>query len=967
MIAIPIPFAAGGTEAEAMTDTGITLTATYDFRLVTLSIVIAVFGSYIALDLAGQISVAQGWARQLWLIGGTIALGISIWAMHFIAMLAYQLPIPIVYDLTIVFVSMAVAIAGSGAGLFVVSREQQLGRVPLLAGAMSVGLGIVGLHLTAMTSMRVAAIAFYDPKLMALSVATAIVGSGSALWLLFPSRVETLIVASGRKISSAILMGTAIVGMHYLAMAAVSFRQTNQLTRPSSYPAINNPRLAVIVGIATLIVLILTLVASFFGQRSIAKLARAEAQRQSEERFRSLVRNASDVIAIAWADCTVGYLSPSFERILGYEPEVWLGKKALELLHPEDHTKAESLLSLANSCPSVNLKSEFRLRHVDSSWRDFEVIVNNLLAEPSVAGIVATCRDITDRKLAEQQLRMLERAVEQSIDGISVTDIDGKFLFINPALAQMHGCSPEEVLGQHFSIFHTEEQMQQELLPFMEYLQQASANSGEIGHKRQDGTTFATQKTVTVFTDGEGKPLGYVGIVRDITDRKQAEAQLLYNAFYDALTNLPNRALFMDRLERALNQAKRQEDYLFAVLFLDLDRFKVINDSLGHTFGDQLLNAIARRLTACVRPTDTVARLGGDEFTILLEGIKNISDAVRVADRIQAELRLPLVLGEQDVFTTVSIGIALSATNYDRPEDILRDADIAMYRAKVLGKARYEIFNTDMHIRAVARLQLENDLRRALPGLSLGTNQEFQIYYQPIVSLKNGKIIAFEALVRWQHPNRGLVLPEEFLPVLKETGLSVTLDQWVLRQACRQMHEWQMAFPAKPPLLICVNFCSQHFAQPNLIEQINQVLQETGLDAQSLKLELTESVIVENAKSVTTMLLQLKALGIQLAIDDFGTGYSSLGRLHSFPINILKIDRSFISHSGTDVGNIEIVGTIVTLAHNLSMDVTAEGVETAEQLARLRELKCEYGQGYFFSPPLDSEATERLIVANPQW
>lgn len=934
-----------------------TLTATYDARLVALSIVIAVFGSYTALDHVRQILVSQGWVRKLWLAGGTITLGISIWAMHFIAMLAYQLPLPIVYDLTIVFASMAVAIAGAAAGLLAISRQQPQERLPSVIAGTFLGFGIVGLHLTAMGAMQVAAIPVYDPKLMALSVTVAISGSVSAVWLAFRSSVGTLVVECGRKIGSMVLMATAITGMHYLAMAAVSFQKTDRLV-VQSLPTVNNTRLALLIGIATLVILVLSLFASFFGQRSSANLARSEALRQSEERFRSLVQNASDIIAIFTDDCTVSYLSRSVERILGYDPEAKLDKKVLKLVHPDDVSKAMSLWSEANRSPAVNFKTELRLQHADATWRDFEIIINNLLLS-SVAGIVATCRDISERKQAEQQLYMLEIAVEQSIDGIAVTDIGGKLLFINRAWGQMHGCQSSEVLGQHFSVFHTKTQLQEEVVPFMERVQAAGTNFGELGHKRLDGTTFPTQKAVALLTDGGGPPLGYVATVRDITERKQAEAQMLYSAFYDALTSLPNRALFMNRLEQAFNQAKRQEDYLFAVLFLDLDRFKVINDSLGHSFGDQLLINIARRLTICLRPTDTAARLGGDEFTILLEGINDISDAIRVAERIQAELQLPFVISEQEMFTTASIGIALSTVGYERPEDLLRDADIAMYRAKVLGKARYEIFNTDMHTQAVARLQLENALRRGVE------RQEFQLYYQPVVSLKVGRITDFEALVRWQHPKRGLLPPEDFLAVVEETGLSVVLDQWVLRQACHQMHEWQMAFPFNPPLTICVNFCSKLFAQGNLIEQVNQVLQETGLNAQSLKLEITESMLME-AESVT-VLLQLKALGIKLAIDDFGTGYSSLGRLHSFPIDVLKIDRSFISNTGLDVANLEIVRTIVTLAHNLGVDVTAEGVETAEQLARLRDLNCEYGQGYFFSLPLDSEATAALIAAQPQW
>lgn len=446
-----------------------------------------------------------------------------------------------------------------------------------------------------------------------------------------------------------------------------------------------------------------------------------------------------------------------------------------------------------------------------------------------------------------------------------------------------------------------------------------------------------------------------------ITIRQLRLSQQMHNALHDALTGLPSRALFMNRLEHTVEYGKRHGNYLFAVLFLDLDRFKVVNDSLGHTIGDQLLSAVAGRLATCLRSTDTLARFGGDEFTILLEDLNDISDVLRVADRLQAELKLPFTLGEQEVFTTASIGIALNATDYDRPEDLLRNADIAMYRAKQQGSVRYEIFNTDMHIQVVTRLQLETELRRAVE------NQEFRIYYQAIVALDTGLLTGFEALVRWQHPERGLVLPTDFLPVAIEIGLSIPIDQWVLAQACRQTQQWQEQFPAHPPLKISVNLCSSQFAQPDFINQIDQVLRETNLEAHSLKLELTETVIMENSESATQKLLELRELGVQLSIDDFGTGYSSLGRLHSFPIDSLKIDCSFIKRMGQDARNLEIVETIVTLAQKLDVDVTAEGLETKEQLARLRQLKCEYGQGYFFSRPVDSEAAEALIVASPKW
>lgn len=940
--------------------TTLTLIATYDVRLVTLSVVIALFGSYIALDLAGQIASAQGWAKKLWLIGGTVCLGMSIWAMHFIAMLAYQLPIPAVYDLTIVFVSMAIAITGAGAGLFIVTNKQPLQRFSLLAGALFVGLGIVGLHLTAMASMRVAAVPVYSPQLMMLAATTAVACSGSALWLEFHPWTLQAIASSIRKIGSTFLLAAAIVGMHYIAMIAVNFQPDTQITAQTS-PEVNNGRLALLIGVATLIILILTLLASFFGQQSIADIAKLEAQRQSEARFRALVQNASDIIVIIAADCTISYLSPSASRILGLEPEQELGKNALELVHQEDVSKAQQLHAELQNTTGVNITTELRLKHINGNWRDFEVIINNLLAEADIGGIVATCRDISDRKAQQQQLYMLERAVEQSIDGIAVSDLEGKILFINPAWAQMHRCSQTEVVGQHLSIFHTKEQMQQEVFPFLEKLQRLGADSGEIGHKRFDGTLFPAQKAVAVLKDGTGKAIGYTAIARDITERKRAEAQLREYAFHDPLTKLPNRALFMERLEYALHKIRRDRDYLFAVLFLDLDRFKVINDSLGHSCGDQLLVAIAHRIKNCLRPTDTAARLGGDEFTILLEDIKHITDAIRVADRIQNELKLPFTLGEYEVFTTASIGIALSHSGYDLASDLLRDADIAMYRAKTHGKARYEIFNTEMHVQAMARLQLENDLRRAIE------RQEFQLYYQPIVSLNSGKIASFEALLRWRHPQRGLLLPDEFLSVVEETGLSVALNLWVLWKACQQMQQWQQQFTTNAPLAICVNFCSQLFAQTNLVEQVKTVLEETNLNPQSLKIEITESVILENAASATTLLLELKALGIQLAIDDFGTGYSSLGRLYSFPINVLKIDRSFIAQADTNLDSLDIFATIVTLAHSLGVDVTAEGIETAQQLARIRELHCEYGQGNYFSLPVDSKAAAVLIKQQPHW
>ncbi|PSB43856.1 hypothetical protein C7B80_22685 [Cyanosarcina cf. burmensis CCALA 770] len=588
---------------------------------------------------------------------------------------------------------------------------------------------------------------------------------------------------------------------------------------------------------------------------------------------------------------------------------------------------------------------------------------------------------VTERQRVEASLResqqQYQNLYDSAPDSYASIAVNGIIRSINQIGADFLGYRKQELIGRPIwlTIYQPDWQLAQQWLDRV-LRERLVTSENELRKIRKDGSVVWVRERSQLLFDQDGTPTELHVICRDITESKHAEEQLLHNAFHDALTGLPNRALFMNRLERAVEYSKRDEDYLFAVLFLDLDRFKVINDSLGHTLGDEFLIAIARRIEACIRPIDTAARLGGDEFTILLEGIDDISDTIQVAERIQAQLTLPFNLGGQEVFTTASIGIVLRTTSNNHPEDLLRDADIAMYRAKSLGKARYEIFNPEMRNRAIARLQMETELRRAIE------RQEFRIHYQPIVSLQTGRIVGFEALIRWQHPNRGLVYPTEFMSIAEEIGLGLALDRWVLREACHQLQQWQEQFLSSPAdeesaasdssraiqsLTINVNLGTPQFGQAELLQHIDRVLQETHLDASSLQLEITENAIMQNDEAASVMLSQLGAMGIRLLVDDFGTGYSSLGRLHRFAIDMLKIDRSFVSNIGTSAVSLEITETIVTLAQKLDVDVTAEGVETAEQLARLRELNCGYGQGYFFSMPLEASAAEALIVTNPRW
>ncbi|HEV2705448.1 MAG TPA: EAL domain-containing protein [Pyrinomonadaceae bacterium] len=481
----------------------------------------------------------------------------------------------------------------------------------------------------------------------------------------------------------------------------------------------------------------------------------------------------------------------------------------------------------------------------------------------------------------------------------------------------------------------------------------------ELEHRmrHRDGTYRWMLSRGIVVRDAEGRAARMAGSQSDINERKRIEEQLLHDAFHDALTGLPNRALFTDRLGQAVERSRRHEDYHFAVIFLDLDRFKTVNDSLGHTVGDHLLIEVSRRLESCTRGEDTAARIGGDEFTILLEDVKDPADVLRTAERIQVCLARPFDLCGHEVFTSASLGIALSASHYERPEDILRAANTAMHKAKALGKGRHQVFDAAMHSDAVSFLRIETDMQRA------AEREEFRVQYQPIISLETGRAIGFEALVRWQHPERGLIYPKEFISVAEETGMISRIDRWVLREACRQTARWHGCWSQRPS--ISVNLSAKSFLQPDLVEYVRQVLEETRLSPGCLKLEITESVLMSDISSVNSLITRLRALGVGLYLDDFGTGYSSLSYLHRFPLTALKIDRSFISRIALGGEHVEIARAIVTLAHSLSLEAISEGIEEEEQLVELRSLGCEYGQGHLFAKPLDSAQAEALIKGSP--
>ena len=573
--------------------------------------------------------------------------------------------------------------------------------------------------------------------------------------------------------------------------------------------------------------------------------------------------------------------------------------------------------------------------------------------EASTAQAEQARRHVQELKESEERFRS---AFDYAPIGMALVTPTGRWLQVNHSLCEILGYTEDELLATDFqSLTHRDDVAAAEVHIEQLVAGNIASHQMEKRYFHKTGHEVWAFLSVSLARDAQDRSLRLIFQIQDITDRKRAQERLAHDATHDALTGLPNRAHFTDRLHQVIAGRKESSNNGFAVLFLDADRFKVINDSLGHMFGDQLLIGIAERLKKCLRPGDMVARLGGDEFTVLLEDIHDQSEAVLVAERIQKELSQTFDLADREVFTSASIGIALDI-GYKQPEEILRDADTAMYRAKLMGKARYQVFDKDMHSDVMNVLEIETDLRRGVD------RREFGVHYQPIMSLKTERITGFEALIRWQHPERGLLLPDDFIRVAEETELIIPIGEFVLFEACHQVRTWQTRSLEYAELFVSVNLSCKQFQQPGLAKLVSRVLQETGLEPRFLSLEITESVVMDNIDAAVNTMKELRALGVQLSIDDFGTGYSSLSYLHRFPMNTLKIDRSFVSHMHQNNENMEIVRTIVMLARNLGMDVIAEGLETEQQLLKLLMLGCDYGQGYFFSAPTDAKAVEELLV-----
>jgi diguanylate cyclase (GGDEF)-like protein/PAS domain S-box-containing protein len=697
---------------------------------------------------------------------------------------------------------------------------------------------------------------------------------------------------------------------------------------------------------------------------SLHNLRQKEELVEREMRFRALIENSSDGIALVGPDATIVYASPSTERILGYSADEVVGMKTFDLIHPDDQQAAAQTMAALLTQPGSTQNTFRRFRRKDGVWRWLESSVTNLLREPSVRALVVNYRDVTERRLADEALRASEerfRSIQESaLDAIITMSPEGVITSWNPQAEITFGWAAKEVVGRTLAdTIIPAQHREAHTRGVHRFLQ---TGEGEVLNKRieiaaldRHGREFPIELAVVPLYRDDA--VSFCAFIRDIRERKKAEETIRHLAYHDVLTGLPNRVLFEERLRMELAQAKRGRQKV-AVMCLDLDRFKIVNDTVGHTGGDQLLQEVAREFAEAIREGDTVSRVGGDEFTFLLPGIEHVEDAAVVAERVLHVIRHPRTIGGQEFRVTTSIGITIFPRDGEDVESLLRNADTAMYRAKERGRDNFQVYTPAMKATLLETLALENDLSHALE------REELVVHYQPVMEIQSGRIVGAEALLRWQHPGRGLVGPDEFIPLAEETGLIVPIGEWVLHTACLQAGAWNDS--GLGPLRITVNVSARQVEHPGLVPLVARVLEETRLPPQFLHLELTEGAVMRHVESVISTLSELRALGIGISVDDFGTGYSSLGYLKRFPIDTIKIDRSFVGDVTTDHNDAAIVSTVIAMARSLKLRVIAEGVETQPQLDFLRQAECDEFQGFLLSRAVPAEAFERLVRRQPR-
>lgn len=968
--------------------------ATYDYRLVALSVIIAIFASYAALELAGRVTAARNNARVAWLLGGACAMGTGIWSMHYTGMLAYRLPIPVYYHIPTVAFSLLAAIFASFIALFVVSR-QQLTTFRVVIGSLLMGAGIAAMHYTGMAAMRLSAMHHYHHGLWTLSGVLAVAVSLAALWLTFYFREEK----SERplKVISSVIMGLAIPAMHYTGMAAVTFMPTNEapdLSNALDISVLGNS--AVI--LATLVILGTVLLTSLVDRRFSAQ---ARELAMSEHRYELLFESNPQPTFVFELE-TLSFLAVNKAAVntYGFQAREFLDLKLPALDAGQNMSEMPASERLA--ADHIGMPAKAQHQRKDGTVFDVELSLRKITWAGRPAALLLAA-DITERTRTEQ-LELERRNFLETITQNQPLDESLNHLIrllenqLPGALCSILLAKPGRFCQVAASSFSREVVTAWEGLR----LEDISYSLGSSGNEREISfindvasgapdavlrewarllslkscwsapvidSTGTLVSLILVFFRENRQPhfqdRSRLEMARDMASiaikHSQLTDRLSYQAQHDALTGLPNRFLLEDRLQQAIAYTNRHESQL-AVLIIDLDGFKYINDTVGHQCGDQVLIEVARRLRSITRRTDTLARIGGDEFCLVLSDLHKSSDSFQVAHTCLDTLRKPFMIAEHEYSISASIGISCYPEHGTEPELLQQNADTAMYHAKFNGKNGFQVFTQEINAHLRERLELMGDLRHALE------NNELHLEYQPQF-IADGQLIGFEALLRWNHPKRGMIFPDKFIPIAEETGLIVPLGNWVLNEACRQLAVWHGS--GYPGLRVAVNVSTLQFERQDWMDTISEALRKSGVPPSCLELELTESVVMKNCERAASRLTELRALGVSSAIDDFGTGYSSLKYLQNLPIDTLKIDQSFIRNldpsSDVQSGNGAIVQAIVTLAQQLGLRVVAEGVETDEELEVLRRLGCDFVQGYLFSRPMPVEQCDQFLRSSSSW
>jgi len=965
----------------------LTLPITWNIPLVFLSVLVAMIGSFTALTHAQRMRESNRRGAMWWMIIGSTTLGTAIWSMHFIGMLALKLPIPLSYDLSLTLLSVVPAIAAALLA-FRVLRDSNISTFRLFVSGLVMGAGISVMHYTGMEALKMSPDISYDPMIFMLSVGIAVIASWGALLMMYQGdRIKLRQVF--RFALGAFFMGLAISGMHFTAMLGMHIQPDSLCLSAAS--SIEPNILAVLVSMISLFWFGSGILAMLFDQRlarqsrrALEKLARVheELQLQAERQAREMTQSMRDsheelqLVLDSVAEGIYGvdregrctFINASGLAMLGYtDANDFVGKHIHSIIN---HSRTDGTPYPQNECRICKVFANNQDVRVDDEvfWRKdgtsfpVEYWAHPIVKDGQVHGAVATFFDISERKRSESALHESVAFSESLLQTMPVPvfhkNTQGRYTGCNSAFSEFIGKSKEDIVGK--TVFDISSQplsheYRDKDLDLLNAQDGVQVYEGKVMHA--EGAVHDVIFHKARMVDSNGDPSGIIGVILDITERKKTEQQIHQLAFYDALTQLPNRRLLMDRLRQAFAVGARNSQH-GAIMFLDLDHFKTLNDTKGHEIGDLLLIEVAARLMVCVRDGDTVARLGGDEFVVVLETLKSdtqeaANQAERAAEKIQAALNQPFQIKGRTHHTTASIGIVMFKGHEDGEDDLLKFADIAMYQAKTAGRNAIRFYDPATQSAIEARADMETELRQSLE------NRQFIPYFQIQVD-SSFRPVGAEVLLRWNHPQLGLISPTQFIPLLEESGMIIPVGLWVLQAACEQLHAWQSS-PLSCDLSLAVNVSAKQFRQPDFVARVQRVLLETGAKPSHLKLELTESVVLENVESTIAKMRELKLLGVSFSMDDFGTGYSSLQYLKQLPLDQIKIDRSFVRDIVSDVNDAAIVQTIIAMSDALALNVIAEGVETEAQREFLERHGCHAYQGFLFGKPLPLEKFEASL------